>query len=368
MPLQLLKPALNLGLSGMILEENIASIREDLLNALYASASEVPAWVSFTRIARDIFGCDQVAVMVESPDQDMPTGAYADEGLVAPVDSLFAPGEPIWTEVSPYSRTTDGGCALLLAVTDTPQQAARIVLWRAGDAVTFGRETRSLLASLANPLRRSLRIFYRVVDLARRERVSEIALETSRIGVAVLSIDGELLLANSVMDKILAKEDGLRLSQGRLYAEHTDETSALMKAVRRCALNQSADNDPQLFTPMAFARLRYTLPLTVVIRPGAGFYPLRRPLRRTAIMIVRDPAMQAPWPAETLARLFQLSTAEALLASELAKGSNLDEAASSLGVSRNTVRSQLQGIFLKTGTNRQSDLIRTLLNSAATST
>ncbi len=37
-----------------------------------------------------------------------------------------------------------------------------------------------------------------------------------------------------------------------------------------------------------------------------------------------------------------------------------------LGVSKHTIRSQLQAVFLKTGTNRQGELVRTLLNSAAT--
>ena len=40
--------------------------------------------------------------------------------------------------------------------------------------------------------------------------------------------------------------------------------------------------------------------------------------------------------------------------------------AEGLAVSRNTVRSQLQAVFAKTGTNRQGDLVRLLLSSAAT--
>jgi len=352
----------------MGLADNFPSMREDLLDSLYASASEVPAWESFTRIARDIFQCDQAAVMVDSNDRDMPVGIYADEALAGPIDALFERDVTAVSHSEPYLMATNGGGALVLAVTDACQRGAKIVLWRAGRHVAFSAETLKLLASLANPLRRSLDIYYRIVDLARGKRVGEIALETSRIGVAVLSIEGDLLLANSVMDRLLSKADGLRLIKGRLHLERADDTKALLAEIRRCALIQSADDDPQLYTPMSFERRHSSLPLTAVVRPGAGFHPLRRPLRRSAILVVRDPAMQAPWPAQTLALLFGLTSAEALLASELAKGANLNEAANCLGVSRNTVRTQLQGIFLKTGTNRQSDLIRALLNSVATST
>ncbi len=341
------------------------SEREILLNALYASVSEVPSWLSFTKIARDMFDCDQVAVMIETAGQDMPTGAYADEALCGPIDALFAKKKPEFIEDSPYLCATDTGCALILTVVENADQIVSIVLWKAGAEASFGEEVHRLLGSLAGPLRRSMRIFYRIVDLSRSGRMNEIALETSRIGVAALSIDGELLLSNSIMDQILKTGDGLHLIGKRIHANDTEASRELQEEIRRCALNQSADNDPRLYTPMAFPRIDSALPLTAILRPGGGFYPLRRPLRRTAIMIVRDPAMEAAWPAQTVARLFGLSAAEAQLASQLAKGASLDEAAKSLGVSRNTARTQLQSVFLKTGTNRQSDLIRTLLNSAA---
>jgi DNA-binding CsgD family transcriptional regulator len=49
----------------------------------------------------------------------------------------------------------------------------------------------------------------------------------------------------------------------------------------------------------------------------------------------------------------------------LVTGTRLSEAADSFGVSTETVRTQLKSIFLKTGTNRQSDLARLLSASFA---
>ena len=53
---------------------------------------------------------------------------------------------------------------------------------------------------------------------------------------------------------------------------------------------------------------------------------------------------------------FGLTGAEARLAAKLASGVGIDAAASSLGVSRETARSQLKAVFAKTNTRRQAEL------------
>ncbi len=54
---------------------------------------------------------------------------------------------------------------------------------------------------------------------------------------------------------------------------------------------------------------------------------------------------------------FQLTQAEAAICRQLSTGQQVKEAAHALNISVNTARNQLQAVFEKTGTNRQSDLI-----------
>lgn len=61
---------------------------------------------------------------------------------------------------------------------------------------------------------------------------------------------------------------------------------------------------------------------------------------------------------------FGLTKAEARLALHLAEGSSLASAAQAVGVKLTTIRSQLQQIFAKTGTSRQSELVAMLLSRA----
>jgi DNA-binding CsgD family transcriptional regulator len=57
-----------------------------------------------------------------------------------------------------------------------------------------------------------------------------------------------------------------------------------------------------------------------------------------------------------LCAAFGLTAAEAKLAARLASGLGIDVAAASLGVSRETARSQLKAVFAKTNTSRQAEL------------
>ncbi|MNG24166.1 Bacterial regulatory protein, luxR family [compost metagenome] len=62
-----------------------------------------------------------------------------------------------------------------------------------------------------------------------------------------------------------------------------------------------------------------------------------------------------------LTDLFQLTTAEQRLAELLCVGLQPRECAERLDTSINTVRSQLRSLFRKTGTERQTELVRLLI-------
>ncbi len=348
--------------------------REQLLNAFYKSLPEIPALESFLRAACALLPCSHASVLIALPSdgQGRPLGMHDSADHAGVVEALAVP--ELFDDL-PLNRVTcrDSGEGLLagwriaiLPVADELGRTASLVLWREMEQGAFAPDTLDLLASLAEPLKRGLGIYYRCVDLERQKHMFSTALETSGIAVVLADAEGNVLLTNGVADSLLAQGDGLSLSRGKLRAQTPGETAKLLDRVRANAAEQSARSDWSVFSPLSLAQRETFLPLTVIVRPGPAYYPLKEPLRRTATLIIRDPSRQAILSATTLAQLFGLTPAEALLASELASGASLEEAAASLGVSRNTVRSQLQSVFQKTGTNRQVELVRVLLNSAAT--
>lgn len=75
-------------------------------------------------------------------------------------------------------------------------------------------------------------------------------------------------------------------------------------------------------------------------------------VKAVAVPVAGPHALQWQW---------HFTPSEALLAHRLLEGLSLTEAADSLGVTRNTVRTQLHALFDKTQTHRQADLVGVLL-------
>jgi DNA-binding CsgD family transcriptional regulator len=99
------------------------------------------------------------------------------------------------------------------------------------------------------------------------------------------------------------------------------------------------------------AAVAYVLP----IRPGSL---QTRSGRRAAAVFIASSVSRPPPEQEILSTIFDLTPAEARVMLSLARGRTVVETAVALNVSPNTVKTQLARIFLKTGTNRQQDLIK----------
>ena len=87
--------------------------------------------------------------------------------------------------------------------------------------------------------------------------------------------------------------------------------------------------------------------------------------RPTVMAVFADPEREFHTDEDSLRRLYGLTRAEARLAGCLVRGDRIEEAAEHLKVSTSTARTHLKHIFSKTGTKRQTDLVRLLLSGLA---
>jgi DNA-binding CsgD family transcriptional regulator len=83
--------------------------------------------------------------------------------------------------------------------------------------------------------------------------------------------------------------------------------------------------------------------------------------RPRAMVVVGGVPTQEPTLDAVLCRLYGFTAAEARLVLTLVESDGLAAAAGELGITLNTARTHLKRVFEKTGTRRQSDLIRRLL-------
>jgi DNA-binding CsgD family transcriptional regulator len=86
-------------------------------------------------------------------------------------------------------------------------------------------------------------------------------------------------------------------------------------------------------------------------------------LRATAILFSTDPEQTVLVRSEWLRQDFGLTPAEAGFTREILKADGVQAAADRLGISLATARTHLAHVFDKTGTRRQAELVRLLLQS-----
>jgi DNA-binding CsgD family transcriptional regulator len=106
-------------------------------------------------------------------------------------------------------------------------------------------------------------------------------------------------------------------------------------------------------------RCREKRPLILRVLPvhGAARTPF---LGARALLTLTPVEPRSGLEAAALGKAFGLTPAEARLASIIAEGLNPERAAGLLGISPVTARNQLKGIFAKTDTHRQSELVALL--------
>ena len=90
--------------------------------------------------------------------------------------------------------------------------------------------------------------------------------------------------------------------------------------------------------------------------------PWTFPQRAVAIVLVSDPETEMQARVESLRDRFGLTPAEATFALEIIKGDGRQATADRLGITVGTARSHLSSIFDKTGSRRQAELVRLLLD------
>ena len=194
------------------------------------------------------------------------------------------------------------------------------------------------------------------------------------------------------------------LMSARLGLERARSTVTTLNAIglpaavithsgRVLAVNQLLENIPGIFRPLAHGRMSiadfradalfqqaveqahdHHVQVKSIAIPKRGDQPALvihlLPLRRAAfdifsgadVIVVATPvgAGRAAPSSEMLNGLFDLSPAESRLAASLATGNSLKAAAADQGIRISTARSYLEGIFRKTGTHQQSQIVALL--------
>lgn len=179
-------------------------------------------------------------------------------------------------------------------------------------------------------------------------------------GVLAIGATGRVLFANMRAEQILSRQAGLQVRHGRLQFERAAVARTFVQILDGLSnWNGMEASDPTppsraVSVPGPGGEICYALWLTPVLarwdRPGDV----------AVVVYLTDLLERATAQRPLLATIFSLTAKEAHLAELFGSGHNLEQAASMMGIARNTARIHLSNIFAKTATHSQVELARLL--------
>lgn len=230
---------------------------------------------------------------------------------------------------------------------------AGIGFYRSGQRGVFDAEAEATLRLLTPHLRRAVLLNLRI-GRAESERDATVeALDRFGCGALLVDAEGRILYANAAGEAVLREAAGLRSVGGRLRATLPPQTAALRAMIG--GSGTSTGPGGELAVTCGDGRT-----LAVAVLPTrARDWETGRP--GAAIVLVREPSRIGLPSADSIGRMFGLTGAQAALAREILLGDGVDAAAKRLGVGRATARTHLAEVFQRTGTRRQAELVRVIL-------
>ncbi len=216
----------------------------------------------------------------------------------------------------------------------------------------------------APQLSRVAQLNQQLARLETRAIPAELALDRLATAVIVVNRFGHVVHLNVAAEQIVAAGDYLSITNRKLTAASRDETQHLLRLVAG-VLESSRSSEAVPGVAMRISRRSAQAPYETLVTPLSNStfsVDLSGPL---AGVFVRNPKAQVTAPTDRRWRLYALTEAEARLMQALLAGETLDVAANRFGVGKETLRSQLKSIFLKTGTRSQIELLRLGLRGLA---
>lgn len=219
-------------------------------------------------------------------------------------------------------------------------------LWRRAEQEPFTDADRRLFGRLTGHLSRAITMAERMATATAMGGVD--VLQAMDHGGILVDARSRVIAANPRAEAMLG--DGLSIFGNRLVARTADCERALQDLIARTLRDgPQAEGAVAIRRPLRRPILIDAMPIPLESRTSFLF-------AKALLVLVDLDARPVPTEA-TLMRLFALTRREAALATAMASGGGLNEAADQLGITRETARSHLKAVFAKTETRRQTDLV-----------
>lgn len=223
-------------------------------------------------------------------------------------------------------------------------------------------ELMSVVAVLGQHLQRAMSFQNRIDKLEEMVIQATNVLDLIQFGLLIFGMDRNLMYVNSAAESILSSEDGIRLRAGELTIGNRD-AEAQLHHMLDAVFQPNVSLKKLTGGIVTIPRLSHAKPYSLVVVPMVASKVTAG--KASVAVFLFDPDARRTTAIDLFVASYGLTRSEAKLAHALASGEMLETIASNRGVTRNTIKSQLQSIFAKTSTSRQSELVSLLLRSVA---
>lgn len=203
------------------------------------------------------------------------------------------------------------------------------------------------LTQVSGHLRRAILVGNTVAEKADETKALVDTLEPLAAAVFLVRRDGGIVHANVAGRSLLDTGRPVFSMHGRLATQDSKSGRALSEALASgdaATVPLGADGD---------RFLAHVLPLTAGTRHEAIPAPTA-----VAAVFIRKVAISVPSAPEIIANAYALTPSELRVLLAISTGGGVPEVAASLGVAETTVKTHLARLYGKTGTSRQTDLVR----------
>ncbi|MCP4896351.1 MAG: hypothetical protein GY906_05195 [bacterium] len=361
---------------------------EVVIGHLYEAVSDPSAWNGALEAAGQLLAADAMLLTYGNPSaNDLriigSTGwkshaqeIYADEFLLhdemireainGPIGAIVSANQSFFDSTVNQHILHQGGFTHFTgaALMNTPDIHASLWMARAIGASYFSRSDIKVFTDLLPHATRAVTAFHRIREAELRSEMAMGAFDRVANGVVLLDVKGTPVMVNREAKRIADAEDGFTLRSDGIVAHRPTDTTRLRDLVRcagseRLARQLRGAVTARLERPSGLADYHVVvLPLPKKCQPSDHDLVV-------AVLFITD-LSQPKNPSDHLfGDLYGLTDAETRLVTQLLKGGGLTTAAERLGISRNTVHSQLASVFQKTETKSQSELLTLLLTAVA---
>ena len=295
---------------------------------------------------------------------------YKISPLIAAAPAI-APGE-VWTATHvtqtdaykasafyhEFGRPQGWADVVAVGLLRTPKSYGALSLQRSPDAIWVEPAEWQLLEILAPHLQRAVAIH----DLLARTRATTkslgAAVAAAGFAVFLLTEDCRVVFANAKAEDLIRRGIGLRYERGRLATTSPALTARLHAIARQGAYHKTGEGD--MGGTLELCRGENRPPLVAHVIPlapirTAAIFDLGRP---AAAVFIVDPAAGLTAQIRHFAARFGLTAGETRVLAEIIAGNGLLAAATRLKITEATARTHAKHVLAKTGTNRQTELIR----------